>query len=90
MSYEGSREFIFLDGRYGIQDCNTDNPPGVAWWHSIDHTNGVDPEDPNTFPAAKKEVGFLDDWKLDHHGNKYAIKIRLYEPASKEWKRWRG
>lgn len=55
---------------------------------SVDQTNGYYEDDPSTFAAPKKEVGFEDKWQTDHYGNKYAVKIRLYEPDLTV-KRWR-
>jgi len=33
---------------------------------------------PETVSAAKDPVGYDDDWRVDHHGNKYAVKIPVY------------
>jgi hypothetical protein len=90
MSYEGEIELILENGQYTvIPDENTyfptnfDNLPSpIKYWHAVDLTNGIDIDNPSTFPAPKRETGFFDIWTEDHYGNKYAIKVITYEPGS--------
>lgn len=32
-----------------------------------------------------KEKGFTDVWKIDHHGNTYAMKHSTFDPAGERW-----
>lgn len=55
------------------------------WQCSVDQTNGYYEDDPSTFDAPKKVVGFTDSWHVDHYGNKYATKIFQYEPINNRY-----
>lgn len=90
MSYEGYREYLCKVGHYSHRDCYDDKPERCdaigckesrEWFHSVDETNGEDPKDPNTRPAPLMEIGFEDRWLEDHHGNKFALKIKKYAPS---------
>lgn len=92
MSYEGSREFLCLLGHHLEIDCNQDDPhecphchSPIAFRHSIDHTNGYDEDDPNTYPAEKVIYGHDDIWHKDHHSNRYATKRYRWSPADDNW-----
>lgn len=98
MSYEGYEEFICEKGHYHTSDAlyesyveQTKNCPQcggkMEWWNSVDQTNGYYAEDPSTFEAPKKEVGFEDVWAEDHYKNKYAIKVPLFSPESPRWRK---
>ena len=92
MSYEGSVEYICENSHYQIVDCWTDLEKcrrcggALAWCHSINVTNGVIDDDPGTIPAKTQSIGYEDDWHIDHHGNRYAIKIEMVEPADPTWR----
>ena len=89
MSYEGRHEFLCANGHYLQTDAYAEEPPGcsycgqpLAWFHSIDDTNGFESDNPSTYPAEKLEVGFDDRWLTDHHGNCYAQKVCRYLPGA--------
>lgn len=92
MSYEGYEELLCKKGHYSTHDCNDDHPAVCVicgepnlYRHSVDQTNGYNKEYPSTCEAPKTEIGFEDDWREDHYGNKYAVKIHLYEPVFPIW-----
>lgn len=92
MSYEGQDWFILENKTLVKKDCyDMVVPEGAAWYAHINETNGYDEDDIFTHTPKLKDAGFLDDWKVDHYGNKYAEKILLYEPDNGEgnnpWKR---
>ena len=93
MSYEGYREYLCRKGHYSTSDAYEDDPTkcercgaDIDWRHSVDQTNGVEEDNPSTIPAPKEKVGQEDDWQRDHHGNKYAVAVPIYRPASGEWR----
>jgi hypothetical protein len=93
MSYEGSEEFICSNGHYSVHNCYLGLPTKCpvcdstsGHTHFIDETNGYEENDPSTYPAPSESVGFDDDWKVDHYGNRYAVKIHKYRPVGLEWK----
>mgnify|MGYP003395342990 CR=1 FL=1 len=100
MSYEGFEEYICENKHYFTKNCYyiledaTDfkticpicGKPTV-YFHAVDETNGEIEEEPSTFTAPIREVGFEDHWHEDHHGNKYAIKENHYEPDSSQWRK---
>lgn len=87
MSYEGSVEFLCAKGHHSAVDCWDDDPAicrcgaPMTHRHSIDHTNGVVDDDPSTKPAPKEQIGVDDDWRTDHHGNRYALPVPRYRPG---------
>lgn len=92
MSYEGSTEFLCANGHRSVVDCHDDDPEKCHWCgspmthvHSIDHTNGIEEGNPGTMPAPKEQIGADDDWRTDHHGNRYAVAIPKFKPLS-EWR----
>lgn len=86
MSYEGYDEYILEDGSYQVKGCWDSPPQNAKWWHSVDVTNGYEESVDYACDAPKKETGYYDVWKEDHYGNKYAVKVLTYEPASDCWK----
>ena len=95
MSYEGYEEKLCSNGHLTeinqwmeVQCCRSGicKAPFV-FSHEVDETNGVlfddnDNELSHTIPFPFKVVGFDDDWKRDHYGNNYAVKILKYEIPS--------
>lgn len=86
MSYEGYKEYLLEDGSYVTLDCWEDAPTNAKWGHSVDVTNGYDESVGYACDAPKKGIGYYDVWKEDHYGNKYAVKVLTYEPASDCWR----
>ena len=95
MSYEGYEEYICEKGHYWIVDCYGSArdvekcrvcQSKVKYWHAVDVTNGTDYNDPSTYAASIKELGFEDSWHTDHYGNRYATKMPVYEPDDPQWK----
>ncbi len=97
MSFEGYYQYICVDGHQCSGDIWSlgDGKECPECWccapfefeHMVDQTNGIVEDDPSTFAAPMKEVGFTDTWRTDHYGNKYATKTRTYVPEGSEWKR---
>lgn len=59
----------------------------MTWTHSIDYTNGSEPDQPDTNPAPLEEVGFTNVWHKDHLENGYATKLFIYKPSENSgWK----
>lgn len=87
MSYEGYVEYLCERGHLSGADCYDDDlkvcrcGAPMAFRHAVDQTNGEIDDDPHTMPAPVREIGFDDDWKNDHHGNRYAAKLVRYEPV---------
>lgn len=76
-------------GKLLIRDVH-DAPVDAEWYCSVDYTNGYDENDESTHEPFSSVIGELDDWKEDHYGNKYAVKIFIYEPDSGEgFNQWR-
>lgn len=100
MSFEGYDEYICENKHYyGVNcyaSCEVCHPlcpvcHGVPLhWHLVDQTNGEWSNDPNTYPAKTKDVGFEDIWHVDHYGNNYATKRMLFEPDSEAWRKIKG
>lgn len=98
MSYEGYSEHLCENGHISNFNqyftpiegtlCNICN--GIfVFVHHVDETNGVEFDQEgnpylNTIPYPFQEIGFDNDWKEDHYGNKYAIKILRYKIPKKE------
>ena len=92
MSYEGYTEYLCAKGHYWVNDqwtyskeCGRCGAP-VAHVHGVDETNGYDESRPSTCDARKVEIGFEDEWHADHYGNRYALKVSLYQ-AGEHWSR---
>lgn len=90
MSYEGFNEYVCLNGHYFTADPyyqSTVCPCGAInhWFHTVDQTNGMDEQCPNTFCAPKTEIGWDDIPCQDHYGNKYFLKNSRYQPEGPEW-----
>lgn len=34
----------------------------------------------------RNQQGYDDDWREDHHGNRYAVQIWKYEPVGDQWR----
>lgn len=83
MSYEGIVEHITKDGQYLVTDAWEEEPEGVEWENRVDLTNGSSDED----YGEKEEIGFADQWKEDHYGNKYALRVPLYKPIGEKWRK---
>ncbi len=91
MSYEGYREYLCETGHHFGHDCYDEDATEcpycgapIAYWHSVDQTNGEDEDLPCTLPAPKHQVGGDDEWHVDHYGNRFANVRALWEPAG-EW-----
>lgn len=91
MSYEGYREQLCMVGHYLAQDAYAEEPSHcphcgapVRYTHRVDQTNGRIPGAHYTQPGPKTEVGFDDVWHTDHHGNRYATKLRRYTPSKRK------
>ena len=56
---------------------------------SVDNTNGYGKEyGSNCVHAPTTKTGFTDEWRTDHHGNKYAVKHETFEPKGKRWEKF--
>lgn len=98
MSYEGYTEYLCRRGHRHTVDANQNSfEPSIicsrsycnaeiAFKHDVDETNGIEPDDPSTYAAAVREVGFDEIPKVDFKGNLYYCKEPLFEPDSDEWK----
>ncbi len=91
MSYEGYIEYLCVNGHYTTSDCYDERVKkcphccgAIEYENSVDQTNG-ETEHPATRPGKKVEIGFDDDWRSDHYGNRYAAKVLRYAPASTSW-----
>lgn len=82
MSYRGINYYILKDKTLVKTGCFDDPPENVEWVCHVNTTNGIDDDDPTTHEPKMKEVGFADEWHVDHHGNRYATKILHYEPEN--------
>ena len=95
MSFEGYYEYICerkhrfsCDVYSDSDDSNCPHCGGKkAFSHLVDQTNGYEVDNPGTYPAGVRIVGFEDTWSKDHYGNKYATKRDLVEPCADEWKK---
>lgn len=92
MSYEGYTEFLTFSGEYLTYDSYNDHPEyrnDIEWYHLVDETNGIEYDNPSTFPAEKIEIDHVDIWREDHYGNRYAIKSKRYIPAiNSTWEKY--
>lgn len=86
MSYEGYKEYLCQNGHYRCTGCWDESlspcpfcKAPMAFSNSVDVTNGEVEEEPWSMPAPKSEIGFDDDWREDHYGNKYALKVPRYK-----------
>jgi hypothetical protein len=84
MSYEGYHEFLCVNGHRTHVDCNESDPKAcercggsMAFWNSVDRTNGQDPDYPGSMPAEKIQIGNMP----------VTILIPIYKPAPNS--RWR-
>lgn len=90
MSYEGCTEYLCGKGHYWNVDVYMEKDQEICpvcgglphYMHSINQTNGYEAGDPSTFSAATKQIGYEDEWREDHYGTRYAIKIPKYEPGT--------
>lgn len=93
MSYEGFSQYLCKSGHLHEEDSSiaySETPTDAAcricgeafvWRHDVDVTNGYDERHPSTCRAELKEIGFDDQWGVDHYGNRYAVKKLRYTPA---------
>lgn len=52
----------------------------------VDTTNGYGEEyGPDCVQVPMTKVGFTDEWRTDHYGNRYAVKHLTFKPRSKQW-----
>ena len=97
MFYEGINEYICSEGHYSVEDiyyssgfCSVCNKSAV-FCCSVDYTNGYEEDNPQTHYGTKEEISYDDVWKIDHYGNKYALKLKKYKPINgpglNEWKK---
>lgn len=98
MSYEGYTQYI-CGGAHLWQEDDTGHNYGdeklcpvcrrePLWSADVDLTNGERPELLYTMPAPVRELAPEDQWKVDHYGNRYAVRIKRYLPDHST-KRWR-
>lgn len=97
MSYEGYETFLCEKGHVWYHSAGLDygehgNTCSVClnapkWECSTDQTNGYYEDEPGTHPPSMREIGFEDQWHVDHYGNRYALKVMKYEPVQDG--RWR-
>lgn len=91
MSYEGQTFYLLKDGRLRVTDCWSDAPPDAEWYCEVDNTNGYLENCPQTHEPTMNEVGFIDHWREDHYGNRYAVKSSRYAPVNgpglNEWRK---
>lgn len=93
MPYQGHQEFICQKGHYFVGDqhaepsqCEEEGCEAlIQYRHEVDTTNGYDETYADTSNAPKREIAKEDRWLKDHYGNKYAVMVLRYAPASKEW-----
>lgn len=94
MSYEGYEQYICPNKHSWERDARSNDEcvcpvcrEAPEFYHDVETTNGVCESIPSSLPADMNEVGFEDDWRTDHYGNRYAIKIPHYVPANPaQWK----
>ncbi len=94
MSFEGYYEYLCPNKHHWSCDVRDEGGPycpvcneNPALYRLVDETNGVVEDDPSTMASPLLEVGFQDDWKVDHYQNRYAVKIKCYEPIHpNDWK----
>jgi hypothetical protein len=91
MSYSGYTEYLCVKGHhttFDSWDCEeyfescTVCRERIEFKHTVDETNGTNPDEPWTISAPKKEIGHEDKWQRDHYNNGYAIRVSLYSPLS--------
>lgn len=88
MSFEGYYEYLTSDGQYMTRDVFDDlteqemDDLSIKYFRLVDTTNGYDEE---TEEKNKIEIGYYDQWKTDHYGNKYAVKVKKYKPIDEKW-----
>jgi len=91
MSYEGTDYYLTSDGRLITCSPYEDQPKDAEWYCAVDETNGYIEDDPSTHTPETNVFGFVDIWREDHYGNKYAIKSYRYAPANgpglNEWRK---
>jgi hypothetical protein len=94
MSYEGYYEYLCVKGHHFEHDAYEARPgkcefygAPLAYWHSVDETNGYDETLPGPVPAPKEEISFDAVPYEDHHGNKYYSRQPRYRPL-KEWREY--
>lgn len=100
MSYEGYEEFLCPKGHYFTQDAmylryEQDGPllcphcqQAPVWTRSVDETNGVTSDYPESQGGRKTEIGFEDVWHTDHYNNKYATKLLQFVPVEPDWRKY--
>lgn len=97
MSYEGFEEYLCINEHYHSVDAYSSVVLSetvcpvcsgkTKFWHSVDTTNGFEEGNPYTSCADVKEIGFENEWHVDHLGNKYAKKISIFEPTDDAWRK---
>jgi hypothetical protein len=102
MSYEGYTEYLCPNGhrwkgtdRYSDTDLANSEicsfcKEKADRLHHVCTTNGEKDADDDpkchTRPAPIVAVGFDDNWKKDHYGNRYAEKVEKFEPVdNRHW-----
>ena len=99
MGYSGYKEYLCEHGHHLVNDCMDEEIIGkqcilcamqnrqsiIKYWHSVDTTNGHEPENNYTYPARKMQIGTENSWKEDGFGNKYAETIEMYKPDDEVW-----
>jgi hypothetical protein len=96
MSYYGYVEYLCEKGHHTIFDVYDSDGDAVVNCaicgtklvvrHSVDQTNGSNADEPWSVKAPKKQIGYEDNWHLDHYNHKYATRIPLYAPLE-EWEK---
>ena len=89
MGYSGFREYLCASGHYSTRDAYDDDLSKcpdcggpLTHYHGVDQTNGYDESEPYSCCAPKEVIGFDDEWRTDHHGNRYAVKKVRFRPIS--------
>lgn len=85
MSYEGRDFYILKDGSLVVHQESygmVPPPDNVEWEAHVNDTNGYEEDDITTHEPKYEEISFREEWKEDHYGNKYAVKIPIYGPVN--------
>lgn len=90
MSFEGYYEYIAEDGTYWCEDVyeaslspvSSETGSPAKWVHLVDETNGVNKDDPDTYPAPK--VQYVDIEVLDIHYDQQIL--TRYAPHGEQWR----
>lgn len=87
MSFEGFYQRLCATGHLHEDDVYAEGSAKVCprcqapfvWENLVDQTNGYYEDDPSTYRHPLEVDGWDDEWRTDHYGNKYAVKILKYK-----------